>query len=257
MKPWVRLRQICLVAADLERETERIESILALKVCYRDPNVAKYGLANVLFPVGNSFLEIVSPTQPGTAAGRFIERHKGRHGYMVILDCDDPQARWRHAESLGIRVANVIEHDDYLGVQLHPRDTGGAMIEFNRTTGGEILAGPYAPAGPAWRDFVSATDATRIVSVEISCPHPAALGARWGAILERPIIADGVRHRITLDCGAIEFVRSGGAEAALTAVELEVTDRPCMFAAASALGCAFDGDSLDICGVRFVLRASG
>ena len=96
--PFLRLRQVCLVAADLEREAARIAAIFGLEICYRDPNVARYGLANVLFPVGTSFLEIVSPTRAGTAAGRFLERHGGKYGYMVILDCDDPE-RYRAAPS--------------------------------------------------------------------------------------------------------------------------------------------------------------
>ena len=253
-KPWLRLRQICLVAADLDRQTRLIESVLGLQVCHRDPNVARYGLANVLFPVGSSFLEIVSPTQPGTAAGRFIERHGGRHGYMVILDCDDPEVRGRHAESLGVRIANRVEHDDYLGVQLHPRDTGGAMIEFNRTVGGESLDGPYAPAGPAWRDFLSARGASRLVAVEIGGPFHAALAARWGAILERPVDTDGVRHWIALDAGEIEFVGEDLADSALTTIVLEVTDRGSMLAAAQAAGCVVEDDTVDLCGVKFRLR---
>ncbi len=56
---WLRLRQICLVAADLARQTELIRSLFGLEVCYRDPNVARYGLENVLFPVGTDFIEIV------------------------------------------------------------------------------------------------------------------------------------------------------------------------------------------------------
>jgi len=144
---FLRLRQVCLVAADLARETARIESLLGLEVCHRDPNVAKYGLENVLFPVGTSFLEIVSPTRAGTTAGRFLERHGGKYGYMVILDCDDPERYQRRAESLGVRVANVIRHDAYFGVQLHPKDTGAAMLEFNSTGGGADPLGPYGPAG--------------------------------------------------------------------------------------------------------------
>ena len=97
--PFLRLRQVCLVAADLAREAEAIKAIFGLEECYRDPNVARYGLENVLFPVGTDFIEIVAPTRPDTAAGRFLARHGGRHGYMVIMDCDDPEARQRHCAS--------------------------------------------------------------------------------------------------------------------------------------------------------------
>lgn len=229
----LRLRQICLVAADLARQTEAIRSLLGLEVCYRDPNVAKYGLENVLFPVGEDFIEIVAPTRPGTAAGRFLERHGGRHGYMVILECDDPEARGRHCAALGVRTANLIRHDRYTGVQLHPRDTGAAMIEFNRTDGGP---GDYGPAGPDWKRFVRTDVTRRLVAAEISCPEPERFAARWSALLQRP--ADG--ERILLDAGELLFLRGEG-EPALTGVVLETARR------------AQAGSVIEACGIRFRL----
>ncbi len=242
MAPFLRLRQVCLVASDLAREAARVESLLGLAECHRDPNVGKYGLENVLFPVGSSFIEIVSPTRPGTAAGRFLERHGGRHGYMVILDCDDP-GRWqRHAESLGVRVANVIRHGDYFGVQLHPKDTGAAMLEFNSTAGGADLMGPYAPAGPHWQRAVRGDVARRLLAVEIECLDAGAFAARWGKILQRPVqeLRSG-SYAITLDAGAIHFLPGDGSEAVFAGVELE----------AAAPG----GVEVSVCGLRF--RLSG
>lgn len=234
MASYLRLRQVCLVAADLETEAARLKQALGVEECYRDANVGKYGLENVLFPVGSSFIEIVSPTRPGTTAGRFLERHGGRHGYMIILDCDDPERRQRHAESLGIRTANLIRHGDYLGVQLHPKDTGAAMIEFNRTLGGEDAMGPYAPAGPDWQRAVRSDVTRRLVAVEIECPDPARLSARWGELLERSVSA---RHCISLDAGEIHFLPGNGSEAVFAGVVLE--------AAAPA--------SVELCGLRFRL----
>ena len=116
---YVRLRQICLVAPHLDPVISDIAGILGLHVCYRDGNVAKYGLENALLPVDTILLEVVAPFQPGTAAGRFIEKTGGRGGYMAIFCCDDPDERGRHAEKMGVRVANVIDHAPYHGVQLH------------------------------------------------------------------------------------------------------------------------------------------
>ena len=93
----MRLRQICLVAPDIEPVVGDIAAIMGLKVCYRDGNVAKYGLENALLPVDTILLEVVAPFQPGTAAGRFIEKTGGRGGYMAIFCCDDPDERGAHA----------------------------------------------------------------------------------------------------------------------------------------------------------------
>lgn len=221
-----------------------IKSKLGLEECHRDVNVAKYGLENVLFPVGTSFLEIVSPTRPGTAAGRFLERHGGRYGYMVIMDCDDPAYWQARAESLGVRVANVIRHGDYFGVQLHPKDTGAAILEFNSTVGGSDPMGPYAPAGPNWQAAIRENVARKLLSVEIECPDASRFAKRWGEILRRPVRdLDGGGLRISLDTGAIDFLPGSAPEAVLAGIELE---------AAQVRDAA-----IRVCGVRFVLRAAG
>src|SRR5436189_5196033 len=118
----MRLRQICLVAPHLEPAITDIVGIMGLSICYRDINVAKYGLENALLPVDTTLLEVVAPFQPGTAAGRFLEKTGGRGGYMAIFSCDDPDERGRNAEQLGVRIANVIDHAPYPGVQLPPRE---------------------------------------------------------------------------------------------------------------------------------------
>ena len=104
----MRLRQICLVAPAIEPVVGDIAAIMGLNVCYRDGNVAKYGLENALLPVDTILLEVVAPFQPGTAAGRFIDKTGGRGGYMAIFCCDDPDARGAHANKMGVRTANVI-----------------------------------------------------------------------------------------------------------------------------------------------------
>src|SRR5260221_14265732 len=130
MARYMRLRQICLVAPQLEPVISYIAGIMGLSVCYRDGNVAKYGLENALLPVDSILLEVVAPFQPGTAAGRFIDKTGGRGGYMAIFCCDDPDERAEHAKDIGVGVANVIDHAPYHGVQRHPRDCRAAFIEL-------------------------------------------------------------------------------------------------------------------------------
>ena len=77
---WLRLRQICLVAEKPGPVEEAGCEILGVKVCFRDLGVAKFGLENALFPIGNQFLEVVAPTQENTAAGRYLDRRGGDGG---------------------------------------------------------------------------------------------------------------------------------------------------------------------------------
>lgn len=250
----VRLRQVCLVAPQLEPVVGDLAAIFGLKVCYRDPHVGKYGLENALLPVNSVLLEVVAPTEDGTAAGRFLARTGNRGGYMVIFTCDDPDARGRHAATLGVRTANVIDHPPYHGVQLHPRDCRAAFIELNHTEGSADLRGPYPPAGPDWQAAIR-TDVTQaLLGVELQSPDPAGLARHWGAILGAPVskIADGASE-IALDNGRLRFVE--GASELMTGVMMRVRDVGAVIAAARARGVAVDGDAVLLGGVAFRLTS--
>ena len=80
----MRLRQIALVARELEPVVSDFSAILGIEVAYNDPGVRVFGLENAVMPVGDTFLEVVSPIEGGTTAGRLLER-RGDGGYMVIL----------------------------------------------------------------------------------------------------------------------------------------------------------------------------
>jgi hypothetical protein len=202
----LRLRQICLLAPHLEPDVSTICTVLGTAVTYVDPAVEKYGLVNALMPFGNSFLEVVAPTRETTAAGRYLDRRGGAGGYMVILECDDIETWLPHLASVGVRVANDLDHPgEYRGLQLHPRDTGGALLEINHTFGG-AWDGAYHPAGPRWKGAHGTDDDDGIVAAELQSADPGALAARWSAILRRPARDAGGAVTIGLDYGALRFV---------------------------------------------------
>jgi hypothetical protein len=211
----LRLRQICLVAPHVEPSVSTICTVLGTMVCYVDPQVEKYGLVNALMPIGNSFLEVVAPTRDGTAAGRYLERRGGEGGYMVILDCDDIEPWLTHLPTIGVRIANDLDYPgEYRGLQLHPRDTGGALLEINSSHGG-AWDGPYHPAGPRWRGAHDADAEDRIVAAELQSADPGRLAQRWSEILRRPLRDAAGAPTIDLDLGSLRFVpvtdgRGGG-----------------------------------------------
>jgi len=252
----MRLRQICLVAPELEPAVAALTDVLGLAVCFRDDAVAKYGLVNAVLPVGQCFLEVVAPTRPDTAAGRYMARRGGAGGYMVIIDVADIAAAERHVGMLGVRVANPIAHGDaYRGLQLHPRDTGGALLELNWTRGGESLSGPYHPAGPDWQRTVRSDTTIALRGAELQSDDPATLAARWGRILDRPpttmAAGDPV---IALDLGTLRFVPAGdGRGEGLGGIDLAVRDPAAIRDAASARGFSVGPDWVLLCGIRIRL----
>ncbi|WP_024516660.1 hypothetical protein [Bradyrhizobium sp. Tv2a-2] len=252
MSSYLRLRQICLVAPKLEPVIADIAAIMGLAVCYRDGNVEKYGLVNALLPVDTILLEVVSPFRDGTTAGRFIEKTGGRGGYMAIFCCDDPDARAKAANAIGVRTANVITHDPYHGVQLHPRDCRAAFIEFNHTDGSDDVSGAYPPAGPDWPKFIRKDVTQALTGVEMQSPEPDALAAHWGRILQVPVSrGEGGVAELKLPNASFRFVR-GDAEI-MSALDFRVADPAAVCEAARARGYDISANAFQLGGVAFRL----
>lgn len=249
----LRLRQICLVARELKPVVEDLKAVLGIEVCHHDPAVAKYGLENVLMPIGRNFLEVVAPVEDGTAAGRYLDRRGGDGGYIVILQCDDAERRREHYAALGVRIANPMDYGDFLGTQLHPRDTGGCMLEVDRQAG-DGVDGDWHPAGDDWEAAVRTDVTAAMTGCTLQGQAPAALARRWGDILERPPIATGGGFRIPLDNGSIDIAPSQDDRGdGLIGVSLQTTDKQAILAAASARGLPYGPHRVTICGVHFDL----
>ena len=205
---------------------------MGLNVCYRDGNVAKYGLKNALLPVDTILLEKPALFEPGTAAGRFLDKTGGRGGYMAIFCCDDPDARGKHANDIGVRTANVITHAPYHGVQLHPRDCRAAFIEFNHTTDSDDVLGPYPPAGPDWQKAIRKDVTLALTEVEMESPDPKgprrALGNNLGVAVSGDV-------ELKLPNASFRFVK--GASDLMSGLTFRIADIAKVRDAAKAKGC--------------------
>ena len=203
--PFLRLRQICLVAQQLEPVVDALCDVLGLQVCHRDAGVERFGLHNALMRIGSSFIEVVAPLQgprgENTAATRHLKRMGGDGGYMVILDTH-AIAPWRtHAAALGIREASFHQVAGYSGLQLHPRDTGGTLLEINHSEGNRDLHGPYWPAGPHWQDAPDSSACVALRGAVLADGQAGVLAQHWAALLRHPVSLAGENgtQQVTLD----------------------------------------------------------
>ena len=232
---WIRLRQIALVAHDLDAVVAELGDVFDLAVAYNDPGVATFGLRNAVLPVGDQFIEVVSPIRAGTAGGRQLERLGGDGGYMVICHTDDQPAVRSRVEALGVRI--VLDHDDhgYRIMQLHPADTGGSFLEIDHQPGGEDPGGPWTPAGDDWQRARRTDRVDGIKGVNVQCRNPAETASRWHDITGCELDGEVLRF----DNATVQFVE--GAVEVLTGVSLTATDQSLI------------GAQHTIAGVRFTL----
>lgn len=244
----MRLGQIALAAGDLEVARRRVAGVLGLGTDFLDPIVgARHGVRNAVWPVGDTFLEVVSPQRPGTAAGRFLERRGGDGGYMVIVQIDDmPGARARIAAA-GVRVVAEDTRDGATFAHLHPKDVGGAILSV------DVMTPPdhWAWGGPDWRANVRTEVSLEIVAAELAGDDPAAMAATWGAVLDvTPEPCQG-GHRLRLDRGELRFVtRADGRSEGLAAFDVLTHSPDAVRARARALESLDERGEVQLCGAR-------
>src|SRR5436305_5293519 len=175
----VRLRQAVLVARELERAAGELQAALGLAEPFRDPGVGMFGLVNTVFAVGDCFLEIVSPVQPDTAAGRYLERHGGDGGYMVMFDLEDLDGARRRVEQAGVRVVWQMDFPDISGTHLHPADVRGAIVSID----GSRPYGSWRWGGPGWTGEIPAHAVGGLRGVTLAVADPDAVATRWAELL--------------------------------------------------------------------------
>jgi hypothetical protein len=213
-----RLRQVALVARELASVAPRLQAELSLGSPYRDPGVDAFGLENVVFAVGDSFLEVVAPVREGTTAGRYLERQGRDGGYMAIFQFTDLEAARRRVADLGIRVVWQSDHDDIAGTHLHPKDVPGAIVSLD-------WADPSASwrwGGPDWTGGAPDHVTGGITGLTVESPDPEALARRWAEVLG--VTADGTT--VVIDGGrqTLSFVPSASGSEGITAVDFALDD---------------------------------
>lgn len=207
-----------LVARNLAQAEERLRSELGLGEPFRDPGVGEFGLANAVFAVGDCFLEVVSPTGEGTAAGRQLERAGDDGGYMVLFDLEDLGAARERARELGVRTVWQIDLPDISGTHMHPADLRGAIVSLDRSE----PYGTWRWGGPEWTGRRGSGAPARLAGVTLAVEEPREAAARWAQVLGLAVAGDGGTTLETTDGATVRFREAAGAAEALVEIELAV-----------------------------------
>ncbi len=129
-KPEIRLHHVGIAVRDLEAAVRRFQQVLGLEeVEYED--LPERGLRVAVFRLGPVRLELVSPTRPGTALDRFLEkRGDGLHHLSFSV------TQWNHLmarlQQAGVRIVDGPRPGAFSPrvIFTDPRDTGRVLMEF-------------------------------------------------------------------------------------------------------------------------------
>ena len=236
-----RLRQVALVAAELAPVVDRLRSELGVAEGWADPGIDVFGLENRVFPIGDTFLEVVSPVREGTTAGRYLERRGGDGGYMALFQVADTVVARERVARLGIRIVWEGDQKNISGTHLHPKDVPGAIVSLDTPS----PEGSWAWAGPDWDGQVPDHGPESIVGVTVQAEDPVAVAAQWATVLDEIAKDMDGTPTLVLDSGrqTVRFVAvADGRGEGISSVTVALSD-----------DVRAGRESVDVCGVRFEL----
>ena len=116
--------ELSVVVKDLDEATERFTKLFGLRVHKRGES-KEFGFKNAILPTGIGHIELLQPTDPTKAVGRFLEKH-GEGVYLVGFECQDIPGAVTKLRSDGVRVDNPKADIAWV----HPRHTHGLFVEL-------------------------------------------------------------------------------------------------------------------------------
>ena len=116
--------ELSVVVKDIEEAIARYTRLFGLKVHHRGES-KEFGFLNAILPTGIGHIELLQPTDPNKAVGKFLARH-GEGVYLVGFDVKDIPGAVAHLRAEGARVDSP--RPDLAWV--HPRDCHGLFVEL-------------------------------------------------------------------------------------------------------------------------------
>jgi methylmalonyl-CoA epimerase len=125
------LDHVGIAVPDLDDAVDRYRRTLGVEPSHRE-RVEDQGVEEVLFPVGNSFVQLLGALGPDTPVGGFLAR-RGPGVHHIAYRVDDVTATLARLRDEGFRLINEVPRRgsrESLIAFVHPNDMGGVLVEL-------------------------------------------------------------------------------------------------------------------------------
>jgi methylmalonyl-CoA/ethylmalonyl-CoA epimerase len=126
-----QIDHVGIAVSDLGEAVERYRRTFGIEPVHRE-RMDDQGVEEVLFAVGDSFVQLLGALGPDTPVGRFLgKRGPGLHhvGYRVANVADALE----HLRAEGVGLIDEAPRPGSRGTTIafvHPKDTGGVLVEL-------------------------------------------------------------------------------------------------------------------------------
>ena len=141
-----KLRQVAFLVDDLSGAASLYRDVLGMEPS-ASGELAQYSFTNMVLPAGGgTFVELLQPTSPDSAGGRFLAR-RGEAPYLLIFETKQFDDLITHLKSLDVRVTGETRDTDHKSAFVHPASANGAFLEIIEVNDAE---NSWPSAGPNW-----------------------------------------------------------------------------------------------------------
>ncbi|MFM7204033.1 MAG: methylmalonyl-CoA epimerase [Myxococcota bacterium] len=139
---YVKIHHLGIAVSDLEGTTHTFESLLGLPLEHTEEVPSEKARVS-FFPVGESSLELVQPTDPSSTLSKYLEK-RGPGIHHVCLEVQDIRAMMETLKSRGVKLIHEQPTPGAHGAEvcfIHPKAAGGILIELRQGPQEERLNG--------------------------------------------------------------------------------------------------------------------
>ena len=247
----MRLRQLVIATSEIDLLADSICDLFELKRTFSDPELIVFGLQNVLIPLGDTFLELVTPVKENTSAERFLKKRRGDGGYMVIVDSVDLEKERKRLENAKMDIVwyENRRSDDIHGqsLHLHPKQVGGAILSIDNMN----PLSSWLWAGTEWEKDINKSLVSHLSGVNICSPNPDRLLSNWETALGKKRSIGG--NSIELEGSNINFVVNSQSQSEyISAFQIHTVNRSVIEKRAASRGNLIN-NNIHLGGVDFLL----
>jgi len=133
----LKISHLGIATPTLQDAMERLERIFGIKHDHVE-EVADQKVRVAFYPIGESSLEYLESTDPESAVGKFLAKN-GPGIHHVAFEVDDVDAAVKELLDKGVRMIDQVPRLGAHGNRIafiHPKETGGVLIEICQPGGG-------------------------------------------------------------------------------------------------------------------------
>ncbi len=126
-----RIDHVGIAVRDLEAAVQRYRAALGAEPVHRE-RVEEQGVEEVLFRLGDGYVQLLGALGPGTPVGRFLER-RGPGVHHVAYRVPDVARELERLRAAGFRLVDEVPRRGSRGTTIafvHPQGMEGVLVEL-------------------------------------------------------------------------------------------------------------------------------